>query len=159
MRTIIHALLIVALSLLSPSADAQNYKCKSANGRIEYSDIPCASDKDVLSQPQAGVVASKPLAVPMQQLEIMFKEYETRLCERERLATEIDMANRAGEINKNVDLWKPRQDRLSNLNETLIEFQGKAGKITRATGSDSPESAAMRKYQSKLKDCAKVVAK
>ncbi len=159
MRPLIQAVLVVTLTLLAQAAIAQSYKCKGADGRIEYSDRPCSTDKDVLAQPKSATITSKPLAVPMQQLEAAFKEYESRLCEREQLATEIDAANRAGEISKNAAAWKPKQDRLSDLNEILIEFQGKTGKITRAAGSDSPESTALRKFQTKLKDCAKVAAK
>ena len=150
-----HAILVFSLIALAQAAHAQSYKCKSAGGRIEYSDIPCATDKDELSKPKSGGVVSRPAVAPMQQLDALFKEYESRLCEREKLATEVDLARRDGEIAKNADAWKSKQDRLGNMNETLIEFQGKAGKITRAAGNDSPESTAMRKFQSKLKDCAK----
>ena len=158
MHTTHRAILVVTLMVLAQSAFAQNYKCKSANGRIEYSDIPCASNTDELSKPRGAATTSKPLAVPMQQLEKLIKEYEKRLCEREQVATEIDIANRAGEISKNAAAWRARQDHLSNLNESLVEFQGKASKITRPTGNDSAESAALRKFQAGLKDCAKIAS-
>ncbi len=158
MRVVTRVVLLAALTLLAQSAQtvfAQSYKCKGADGRIEYSDRPCSTDKDQLLQPKSGGITSKPLVQPMEQLQAAFKEYEARLCEREKLATEIDTANRAGEISNNTAAWKLKQDRLSNLNEVLIEFQGKTGKYTRGAGSDSPEATALRKFQSKLKDCAK----
>ncbi len=147
--------LLATAALLAQSAFAQSYKCKGADGRIEYSDRPCATDKDQLSQPRGSTVTSKSLVNPMEQLAAAFKEYEPRLCEREKLATEIDTANRAGEISKNPTAWKARQERLSNLNEVLVEFQGKTGKYTRVAGNDSDEATALRKFQSKLKECAK----
>ena len=110
MRPLIQTILVATLTLLAQSAIAQSYKCKGADGRIEYSDRPCATDKDVLAQPKPAGVTSRPLAVPMQQLEAAFKEYETRLCEREQLATEIDVANRAGEISKNGGLVKDQEE-------------------------------------------------
>ena len=158
MHTAYRPLLVVTLIVVAQSAFAQNYKCKSASGRIEYSDMPCASDKDELSKPRSSSTTSKPLALPMQQLEKLIKEYEKRLCEREQVATEIDIANRAGDVSKNAAAWRARQDNLSNLNESLVEFQGKAAKITRSTGNESAESAALRKFQAGLKDCAKVTA-
>ena len=68
---------------------------------------------------------------------------------------EMDAAYRSGEVKKMEELWKPKQDRLNFLNDTLIEFQAKAGKITQAAGNDSEESAELRKFQRKLKACNK----
>lgn len=161
MQKISRPLLLVLMAiatLLAQSAFAQSYKCKGADGRIEYSDRPCATDKDQLSQPRGKGVTSKPLANPMEQLTAAFKEYESRLCEREKLATEIDIANRAGDIRKSPAAWKVKQDRLSDLNEVMIEFQGKTGKFTRGAGNESPEADALRKFQIKLKECAKAPA-
>ena len=135
-------------------AIAANYKCKGADGKIEYSDRPCESSKESLTQPRSsGGVVSTPTIAPMVRLETLFKDYELRLCEREKLATEIDIAQRSGELKKAEATWKPRQERLSLLNDTLIEFQDKAGKVTKGTASDSTEMMAVRKFQRSLKDC------
>ena len=135
-------------------AIAANYKCKGADGKIEYSDRPCDTGKESLTQPRsAGGVVSTPTIAPMVRLETLFKDYESRLCEREKLATEIDIAQRSGELKKAEATWKPRQERLSLLNDTLIEFQDKAGKVTKGTASDSTEMMAVRKFQRSLKDC------
>lgn len=135
-------------------AIAANYKCKGADGKIEYSDRPCDTGKESLTQPRsAGGVVSTPTIAPMVRLETLFKDYEPRLCEREKLATEIDIAQRSGELKKAEATWKPRQERLSLLNDTLIEFQDKAGKVTKGTASDSTEMMAVRKFQRSLKDC------
>jgi hypothetical protein len=92
----------------------------------------------------------------MVKLESLFADYEPRLCERETLATEIDIAQRSGVLKSAETVWKPKQERLSFLNDTLIEFQDKAGKITQGTGSDSHEMMAVRKFQRKLKECGTV---
>jgi hypothetical protein len=150
--TLIGTLLVFA----APLAFAQ-YKCQGSDGKIEYSDRPCDANKNVLSQPRPQGVTSKAAGLPpMERLKALFDEYEARLCEREKLATEIDMANRSNAISKSPADWKPRQERLSFLNDTLIEFQEKASKITQAAGSDSEESRAVRKFQVKLKDCGKI---
>ena len=151
----IASLSAVALLLaMTPDAMAANYKCKGADGKIEYSDRPCESTKESLNQPRsaAGVV-SAPTVAPMIRLEGLFADYEPRLCEREQLASEIDMALRSGELKKAEAAWKPKQERLNTLNDNLIEFQEKAGKVTKGTASDSPEMMAVRKFQSKLKAC------
>ncbi len=145
----------VALAGVSNEASAQSYKCKAADGKIEYSDRPCAADNDVLSKPTAKGITSKLSISPMQQLQSLFTEYEERLCEREGLSIEIDAAYRSGEIKKSEALWKPKQERLNLLNDTLIEFQSKAGKVTQSAGNDSEESAELRKFQRKLKACNK----
>jgi hypothetical protein len=90
----------------------------------------------------------------MVKLDALFTDFEPRLCERETLASEIDIAQRSGELRKSEAVWKPKQDRLNLLNDNLIEFQEKAGKITKGSASDSPEMMAVRKFQRKLKDCS-----
>ena len=157
MRSVIlFCLMASSVLLTSPFASAASYKCKGADGKIEYSDSPCDNSKEALSKPQSSGIASQPLGPPpMAQLEKLFTDYETRLCERERLSTEVDMANRAGEIGKDIAKWKTKQTELNTLNDILVEFQEKAGKITRATGRESPETQALRKFQGKLKECAK----
>ncbi len=145
---------LVMFLTVQSAAMAANYKCKGADGKIEYSDRPCDTGKESLTQPRsAGGVVSTPTIAPMARLESLFTDYELRLCEREKLATEIDIAQRSGELKKAEATWKPKQDRLSLLNDTLIEFQDQAGKVTRGTASDSTEMMAVRKFQRKLKDC------
>ena len=141
---------------LSPGAMAANYKCKGADGKIEYSDRSCDTNKESLSQPRGQGVVSTPTVAPMTRLETLFADYEQRLCERETLATEVDIAQRSGELKKADAIWKPKQERLNFLNDTLIEFQEKAGKVTKGTTSDSTEMMAVRKFQRKLKDCGNV---
>lgn len=149
------SLLALAILLaMQTGALAENYKCKGSDGRIEYSDRPCDTSKESLSQPRAGAgVVSTPAIAPMKRLEALFADYEMRLCERERLANEIDMAQRSGELKSAEARWKLRQERLSFLNDTLIEFQDKATKITRGAVSDSVEMMAVRNFQRKLKSC------
>ena len=147
------SVLAVLLSSQS-SAIADNFKCKGADGKIEYSDRPCDTSKQSLTpQRSAGGVVSAPTVAPMARLEALFADFEPRLCERETLATEIDIAQRSGELKTSEATWKPRQERLNLLNDTLIEFQEKAGKVTKGTASDSAEMMAVRKFQRKLKDC------
>ena len=141
---------------LSPGAMAANYKCKGADGKIEYSDRPCDTNKESLSQPRGPGVVSTPTVASMTRLETLFADYEQRLCEREILATEVDIAQRSGELKRAVAIWKPKQERLNFLNDTLIEFQEKAGKVTKGTASDSAEMTAVRKFQRKLRDCGNV---
>ena len=141
---------------LQPVVMAANYKCKGTDGKIEYSDRPCDNSKESLSQPRGPGVVSTPTVASMTRLETLFADYEPRLCERETLATEVDMAQRSGELKKADAIWKPKQERLNFLNDTLIEFQEKAGKVTKGTASDSTEMMAVRKFQSKLKDCGTV---
>lgn len=156
LTTLIAVAIAIPLASLSHSVFAQSYKCKGADGKIEYSDRPCTPDKDVLAKPQAtNSVSSKPVTSPMQQLQTLFTDYEERLCEREKLSMELDKANRNGDSVKAKDVWKPKQERLYFLNDTLIEFQDKAGKVVKVAGTDSEESASLRKYQRRLKDCDK----
>ena len=145
----------LAMLLTAPSTvTAENYKCKSTDGKIEYSDRPCDTNKESLSQPRsAGGVVSTPTIAPIVRLNALFTDYEPRLCEREKLATEIDIAQRSGELKKAETVWAPKQERLSLLNDTLIEFQDKAGNVTKGTASDSTEMMAVRRFQRKLKDC------
>ena len=152
----IHFFFALAMCLaMQSSAMADNYKCKGADGKIEYSDRPCDTSKESLSQPRsAGGVVPAPTIAPMARLDALFADYEPRLCERETLATEVDIAQRSGDLKQTEAIWKPKQERLNLLNDTLIEFQDKAAKVTRGTASDSAEMMAVRKFQRKLKDCA-----
>jgi hypothetical protein len=152
--TIFIAVMAMAAASL---ATGQNYKCKGADGRIEYSDRACDTNKESLNQPKAPTgPVSVPGVSPMVKLESLFTNYEPRLCEREKLATDVAMAQRSGALKSAEAVWKPRQERLSFLNDTLIEFQDKAGKITQGSGSDSQEMMAVRKFQRRLKECGDI---
>ena len=145
---------LATLLAMQTGAMAENYKCKGSDGRIEYSDRPCDTSKESLSQPRAGAgVVSTPALAPMKRLETLFADYEMRLCERERLASEIEVAQRSGELKTAEGRWKLRQERLTFLNDTQIEFQEKAAKITKGAVSDSVEMMAVRNFQRKLKSC------
>ena len=150
-------LTLVLLLVMQSTANAQNYKCKGADGKIEYSDRACDTDKESLSKPApVKGVTTAPAIASMKQLETLLADYEPRLCERERLAGEVDIAQRSGELKKAEALWKLRVERLNLLNDNLIEFQNKASKVTKGTASDSPEMMAVRNFQRKLKGCAGV---
>lgn len=156
-RTVAGLSAIALLLGFSSIAAAQNYKCKGADGKIEYSDRPCDTNKESLSKPRsAGGVISTPTIAPMAQLETLFTDFEPRLCEREKLANEVDIAQRSGELKKAEAVWKTKQERLNLLNDSLIEFQEKAGKVTKGRATDSAEMMAVRKFQSKLKNCGAV---
>ncbi len=157
MRSAIAICFAAAAVAVPFTATAQNYKCKGSDGKIEYSDRPCDTNKESLNQPRTpGGVVSAPTVSPIAKLESLFADYEPRLCEREKLATEVDMAQRSGALKSTEAVWTPKQERLSFLNDTLIEFQDKAGRITQGTGSDSKEMMAVRKFQRKLKECGDI---
>ena len=147
---------LAAFLSLSLTAAAESYKCKGADGKIEYSGWPCDISKESLSRPKSDGGISAPTIAPMKRLDTLFADYEQRLCERERLATDVDVAQRSGELKKSEALWKLRQERLSQLNDTLIEFQDKASKVTKGSASDAPEMMAVRNFQRKLKGCGNV---
>lgn len=158
MRLIIQLISIAALLAVISAAQivaAQSYKCKSADGRIEYSDRPCAPDKDMLSKPPATGITSKPVSVGIQQLQNLFTEYEDRLCEREKIFLDINKAIISGDIRKPDAALKVKQERLNFLNDTQTEFQDKASKIVKIAGGESDEATALRKYQRKVKECGK----
>ncbi len=159
MRTSVFAsiLLLLCASLLGANALAQSYKCQGADGKIEYSDRPCAEGKAILADPSKKSGASfKPMIAPMERLNTLFTEYHDRLCEREKLATEIDIANRNGTMKKGSDEWKAKEERLSLLNDTQVEFQEKAGKIAQPSGLESEESKELRRFRTKLRECGKI---
>ncbi|MBL8510975.1 MAG: DUF4124 domain-containing protein [Betaproteobacteria bacterium] len=147
---------LLTLSCLSLMAVAQSYKCQTADGKIEFSDRPCDTNAKSLTKPKADEAAAKPVAKVMDKLVAVFAEFEPRLCEREKLAAEVQMAHRSGEIKKAPEQWKAKQNQLSDLNDALVEFQEKASKLIAQAGNDSDESRALRKFQAKLKDCSKL---
>ncbi len=145
--------LMAASALFMPTAEAA-FKCQAADGKIEYSDRPCETNKNTLDKPRASTgVQSRPIGNPMDQLNKLFADYEARLCDREILGIELEAARFSGAIAKQPANWKVKQDRQIELNETLVDFQIRAGKITKAAGNDSQETAALRKFQLGLKDC------
>ncbi len=146
-------LLGVASALFSANVHAQ-FKCQGADGKIEYSDRLCDTSKNTLDKPRTNAgVQTRPIGDPMAQLEKLFTDYEPRLCEREKLDIELDAARREGAIAKQPTAWRVRQDRQIELNEVLVDFQMRVGKITKAAGNDSKEMAALRKFQLGLKKC------
>jgi hypothetical protein len=150
-------LVLAALGLcLTTSQPAMAaYKCQGSDGKIEYSDRPCETNKNTVDRPNANRgIQSKPIAVPMETLQKLFVDFEPRLCEREALSVELDIAGRKGDISKQPAEWRPKQDKLIELNDVMVDFQLRAGKITKPAGNDSPEMAALRKFQASLKGCA-----
>ncbi len=146
--------LIGMVAMLSSMTAHAQFKCQGADGKIEYSDRPCDTSKNTLDKPRANSgVQTRPIGDPMTQLEKLFSDYEPRLCEREKLDIELDTARRDGAIAKQPAAWRVRQDRQIELNEVLVDFQMRAGKITKAAGNDSKEMAALRKFQLGLKKC------
>jgi hypothetical protein len=139
--------LTFAVLLFTGSAHA-NYKCKAADGKIEYSDRPCG---EPFAPPAAGPAKT---SASLERLNTLITTYDAKLCEREKLASEVDRASRAG-IATGPE-WKTKQTTLRDLNDEMIAFQDKAGKLARAAGPDSPEALTLRKFQLKLKECAKL---
>ncbi|MCE2724153.1 MAG: DUF4124 domain-containing protein [Burkholderiales bacterium] len=146
---------LLFILFLAPIGSAQAaFKCQGADGKIEYSDRPCDTTKNTLDKPNTNKgVQSKPIAVPMEQLQKLFADFEPRLCEREALAAELDRAGRSGEITKAPLAWRSKQDKLIELNDIMVEFKLRAGKITKPAGNGSAETAALRKFQAGLKTC------
>ncbi len=146
---------LLCVLFLVPIGSAQAaFKCQGADGKIEYSDRPCDTTKNTLDKPNSNKgVQSKPIAVPMEQLQNLFTDFEPRLCEREALAAELERAHRSGEMSKAPAMWRIRQDKLIELNEVMIDFQLRTGKVTKPAGNDSAETAALRKFQAGLKTC------
>lgn len=53
-------LVAVGLALLGTSAQAEVFKCKSADGKVVFSDQPCGADQTVSSVPGISPSATKP---------------------------------------------------------------------------------------------------
>ncbi len=147
--------LIFLLGATTPALAAPN-KCVSPDGKVEFSDLPCPNGKesDDKSKGNAGA-AVRASNKSMAQLEALFAEYEAPLCEREKLSADIDRANRGGDLNNAPEKWKPKQERLVELNKLQVDFRARAAKITNITGDDSKEMVALRKFQLSLKNCDK----
>jgi Domain of unknown function (DUF4124) len=148
-----HVFTILSLVFFANNAHAA-YKCQGADGKVEYSDRPCETTKNTLDKPKTNTgIVTRAIGNPMEQLDKLFVDYHARLCEREKLANEMSDASRKGDIAKQPAMWKVKQDRQIELNEVLVDFQSRAGKITSAAGNDSKETAALRKFQLSLKNC------
>ncbi len=152
---LIFSFLSIALSTLNSSnAIAENHKCKGADGKIEYSDRPCAAEKSASST--ASTASDKPVSPTIEKLNLLFAEYEERLCERERLSNETDRAARNGTLQ--AAGWAAKEARLRDLNEDLVQFQSKTNKFTSAKPSDSEETMAVRQFQIRVRKCGKLPA-
>lgn len=147
-------MLLATTLLVVPMPAMAAFKCQGADGKVEYSDRPCDTSKNTVNAPNANRgIQSRPTVNPMEQLEKLFADFRPRLCEREALSAELDRANRSGEFRKQADVWKPKQDKLLELNDVMVDFQQRASKITKPAGNDSKEMAALRRFQAGLKEC------
>jgi hypothetical protein len=150
---LILSFLSIVLSTLNISnAFAENHKCKGADGKIEYSDRPCVAEKSASSTSYAA--SEKPVSPTVEKLNLLFAEYEERLCERERLSNETDRAARNGTLQ--TAGWATKEAKLRDLNEDLVQFQAKASKFTSGKSSDSEETMAVRQFQIKVRKCGKL---
>lgn len=150
---IISFLSIILSNLNANNAIAENHKCKGADGKIEYSDRPCAGEKSASSTSSAAS-GDKTVSPSIEKLNLLFAEYEERLCERERLANETDRAARNATLH--LPAWAAKEARLRDLNEDLVQFQTKASKFTSGKASDSEETMAVRQFQIKVRKCGKL---
>jgi hypothetical protein len=146
-------LTIILSTLNSGNAFAENHKCKGADGKIEYSDRPCVAEKSA-SSTSSTASGDKPVSPSIEKLNLLFAEYEERLCERERLANETDRAARNATLH--LPAWAAKEAKLRDLNEDLVQFQTKASKFTNGKASDSEETMAVRQFQIKVRKCGKL---
>jgi membrane-bound lytic murein transglycosylase len=144
--------LLLISSLYLTNASAENHKCKTADGKIEYSDRPCVIDKQ--TAPASATNADKPTSPSLERLNQLFAEYEERLCQRERLSNETDRAARNATLH--LPVWAAKEAKLRDLNEDLVQFQTKASKFTSGKASDSEETMAVRQFQIKVRKCGKL---
>jgi hypothetical protein len=124
------------------------FKCQGADSKIEYSDRAYDTTKTALDKPDTSkTVQSNVVANPIEQLQKFFADLEPRLCEREALAAELDLAGRSGEITKAPLAWRSKQNKRIGLNDIMVEFQLRARNITKPAGNASAETAARQKFQ------------
>jgi hypothetical protein len=124
------------------------FKCQGADSKIEYSDRAYDTTKTALDKPDTSkTVQSNVVANPIEQLQKFFADLEPRLCEREALAAELDLAGRSGEITKAPLAWRSKQNKRIGLNDIMVEFQLSAGIITKPAGNANAETAARQKFQ------------
>ena len=146
-------LTIILSTLNIGNANAENHKCKTADGKIEYSDRPCVAEKSA-SSTSAAPIGDKPASPTIEKLNLLFAEYEERLCQRERLSNETDRAARNATLH--LPAWAAKEAKLRELNEDLVQFQSKASKFTSGKASDSEETMAVRQFQIKVRKCGKL---
>ena len=143
---------IVFSTLNFSNAAAESHKCKGADGKIEYSDRPCVAEK--LAASTSAAVGDKAVSPATEKLNLLFAEYEERLCQRERLSNETDRAARNATLH--LPAWAAKEAKLRDLNEDLVQFQTKASKFTSGKASDSEETMAVRQFQIKIRKCGKL---
>jgi hypothetical protein len=147
------ALVFSSLTVLSAAA---SNKCMGADGKVEYRDQPCGNASPASASKEKTDAVAKPSAAPADKFSALFNDYEPRLCERERLASEVDRAARSGK-SQAAD-FKVKEDRLRDLNEDLIQFQAKLAKLTVGKAFESEEMVNVRQFQSKVRKCGKLPA-
>lgn len=157
MRTSKIVLILLFLSIIfstlnSSNAAAESHKCKGSDGKIEYSDRPCVVEKSASTA--TALSGDKPLSPSIEKLNLLFAEYEERLCQRERLSNETDRAARNATLH--LPAWAAKEAKLRDLNEDLVQFQTKASKFTSGKASDSEETMAVRQFQIKIRKCGKL---
>ncbi len=143
---------IIFFILNSSNAAAQSHKCKGADGKVEYSDRPCLPEKSI--SPSSAINTDKPVNPTINSLNQLFADYEDRLCQRERLASETDRAARSGTLQ--TPEWTLKEAKLRELNEELVQFQTKTSKFTNGKASDSEETMIVRQFQMKVRKCGKL---
>jgi hypothetical protein len=154
-KKVVSQSVLILLSALTIFPATANHKCIGPDGKIEYRDQACVQTVKVAASANATEVA-KPLSGPMERLNVLFTDYEARLCERERLVSEIDRAARSGK--PQAPNWNSKEDRLRELNEELIQFQAKQSKITNGKAFESEELVALRQFQAKTRKCGKLAS-
>lgn len=156
MRTskVVCFLAATTLSFLTIFPAAASHKCRGADGKIEYRDQPCNTAHPASPSKEKPEVIAKAPAAPADKFGALFDDYESRLCERERLASEVDRAARSGK-SQAAD-FKVKEDRLRDLNEDLIQFQSKLAKLTTGKAFESQEMMNVRQFQAKVRKCGKL---
>lgn len=156
MRTskVVHLFVAAAVSSLTIFSAAASHKCLGADGKVEYRDQPCNTAQPTSTSKEKPDVIAKASVAPADKFGALFSDYESRLCERERLASEVDRAARSGKA-QGAD-FKVKEDRLRELNEDLIQFQAKLGKLTTGKAFESEEMVNVRQFQAKVRKCGKL---
>jgi hypothetical protein len=142
------------LSSVAFSASA-SHKCTGADGKVEYRDQPCghvvaattAKADSTKAAPAEGIA-------PTDKYAALFSEFETKLCDRERLASEVDRAARSGKP-QGPD-FKTKEDKLRELNDELVQFQGRLSRLTAGKAFESQEMVNVRQFQAKVRKCGKL---
>jgi hypothetical protein len=141
-------------SSLTIFSAAASHKCMGADGKVEYRDQPCGTVQVASTSKEKPEPAAKVPVAATDKFGALFNDYESRLCERERLASEVDRAARSGKA-QGPD-YKLKEDRLRDLNEDLIQFQSKLAKLTTGKAFESEEMVNVRQFQAKVRKCGKL---